>query len=374
MRKPARNLLYVVLGFVCVALLVQGVGLQLPGIVRTLAAVSGATVSGATVSSPSSDGSQAEPPGAVMPSAYASEKACTASSSIETSFNSTPIAEGNVIWFNSAMQVDGLGSDAATVFLNDSMITFAANGTNYSLPVPAATITFDPAATAASTSFDAASNRWATIVPGGLSGRAFLSGLAFAVPAGGLPGGISSVTWSAAFSSDAPGVTAQWGWGAAVYTAIATDYNALAVNPVGEGRPSHGAMLLSKGENSENVSVGKPASLEAFVTGGAGGDGGSNFTGSYGAVASVTPCAAGASAQPRTNSRTTITLGTRSPLVTTGLAITKTCPSQEPPSTLFQCTFTVQNQDPVNTVINLAVTNEVPFPGGGPVAIPCNVG
>src|SRR6266540_361025 len=375
MRKPARNLLYVVLGFVCVALLVQGVGLQLPGIVRTLAAVSGATVSGATVSSPSSDGSQAEPPGAVMPSAYASERACTASSSIETSFNSTPIAEGNVIWFNSAMRVDGLGSDAATVFLNDSMITFAANGTNYSLPVPAATITFDPAAAAASTSFDAASNRWATIVPGGLSGRAFLSGLAFAVPAGGLPGGISSVTWSAAFSTDTPGVTGDWGWGAAVYTTIGTDYNALAVNPADGGQPSQGATLLSRAENNENGagqidSVGKPASLEAFVTGGAGSDGGSNFTGSFVGTRSVTPCAAGASAQPKTNTRTTITLGDRSGagtngvLVTTGLAISKTCPPQVAPSTAFQCTFTVQNLDPDNNVINLTTNNTVPFPGG----------
>ena len=168
-------------------------------------------------------------------------------SSIESSFNSTPIAEGNFIWFNSAIHVDGPGSDAATIFLNDSAITFAANGTNYSLAVPAATITFDPAATAASTSFDAASNRWATIVPGGFSGRAFLSGLAFPVPAGGLPGGISSVTWSAAISTDKPGVTAQWGWGAAVYTTFGTDYNALAVNPVGEGQPSQGAKLLSKG-------------------------------------------------------------------------------------------------------------------------------
>ena len=34
MRRPARNLLYVVLGFVCVALLVQGVGLQLPRVLR----------------------------------------------------------------------------------------------------------------------------------------------------------------------------------------------------------------------------------------------------------------------------------------------------------------------------------------------------
>src|SRR6266511_3259617 len=374
MRKPARNLLYVVLGVVCAALLVQGVGLKLPGIMKALTAVSGATVS-----SPSSVESQAASAGAAVSSALVSEKACTGSSSIESSFNATPIAGGNFIWFNSAIHVDGPGSDAATLFLNDSAITFAANGRNYNLSVPAARITFDPAATAASTSFDAASNRWATIVPGGLSGKVFLSGLAFPVPAGGLPGGISSVTWSAAISTDKPGVTAQWGWGAAVYTTIATDYNALAVNPVGEGRPSHGAMLLSKGENSENVSVGKPASLEAFVTGGAGGDGGSNFTGSYGTVGSVTPCAAGASAQPRTNSRTTITVGNRGgagtngPLVTTGLAITKTCPPQEPPSTLFQCTYTIQNQDPDNTVINLAVTNEVPFPGGSPVAVPCLV-
>src|SRR6266536_2205643 len=370
MRRPARNFLYVVLGVVCIALLVQGVGLKLPRVLNMLSAVSVAPPS-----SQSSIGSEASSVG--IQSAASTEKACTGLNSIESSFNSAAIAEGNFIWFNSAIHVDGAGTDGATIFLNDSAITFAANGTNYSLAVPAAAITFDPAATAASTSFDAASNRWATIVPGGFSGRAFLSGLAFPVPAGGLPGGISSVTWSAAFSSDAPGVTAQWGWGAAVYTTFATDYNALAVNPVGEGRPSHGAMLLSKGENSENVSVGKPASLEAFVTGGAGGDGGSNFTGSYGAVGSVTPCAAGASAQPRTNSRTTITVGNRGgagtngPLVTTGLAITKTCPAQEPPSTLFQCTYTIQNQDPVNTVINLAVTNEVPFPGGGPVAIPC---
>ena len=55
--------------------------------------------------------------------------------------------------------------------------------------------------------------------------------------------------------------------------------------------------------------------------------------------------------------------------VTTGLNITKTCPSVEPPNTGFQCTFTVQNQDPANTVTGLAVTNTVPFPGG-PVSPP----
>ncbi len=152
MRRPVRNLLYVVLGFVCVALLVQGIGLKLPGIMRALTAVSGAALS-----SPSSVGGQAASPGATTSAAFVTEKACTGLSSIESSFNSAAIAEGNFIWFNSAIHVDGAGSDAATIFLNDSAITFAANGTNYSLAVPAATISFDPAATAASTSFDAAS-------------------------------------------------------------------------------------------------------------------------------------------------------------------------------------------------------------------------
>lgn len=57
-----------------------------------------------------------------------------------------------------------------------------------------------------------------------------------------------------------------------------------------------------------------------------------------------------------------------------GVAITKTCPGPAPvPSgTMFQCTFTVQNQDSQNSVNTLAVTNTVPFPGGVTTAVPCN--
>ena len=124
---------------------------------------------------------------APVPSTTQMERSCTVLSTIESSFNATPIAEGNVIWFNSALRVDGLASGPTSIFLNDSTISFAANGKNYSLAVPAATVVIDPAATVASTGFDAANIRWVTIVPGRLSGRAFLSGLAFPVPAGGLP-------------------------------------------------------------------------------------------------------------------------------------------------------------------------------------------
>src|SRR4029077_19954111 len=284
MRRPTRNLLYVVLGFICVALLVEGVGLQLPKVLKMLTAVSGASFSSPSPSSPSSGGSEVASSVATVSSADMTDRSCTGLNSIESSFNAAPIAEGNYIWFNSAIRVNGVGSDTARIFLNDSTIAFAANGTNYNLPVPGATLTSDAAATAASTTFDEASNRWATTVPGSLSARAFLSGLAFPVPAGGLPGGISSVTWSASFSTDTRGVTAQWGWGAAVYTTIGTDYNALAVNPVDEGQsgPSAGPVVKaqSRVEAGQMDSVGKPASLEAFVIAGAGGDGGSDFTGS----------------------------------------------------------------------------------------------
>ena len=375
MRRPVRNLLYVVVGLACVALLVQGAGLKLPVIMRALTAVSGATVS-----SPSSDGSQAASSGATMSSAatmssdatmssaHESDRACTGLSSIESSFNSTAIGEGNTIWFNSAIHVDGAGSDGATIFLKDSAITFAANGTNYRLAVPAAAISFDPGATAASTSFDAANNRWVTIVPGGYSGRTFLSGLAFPVPAGGLPGGISSVTWSAAISADKAGVTAQWGWGAAVYTTFETDYNALGINPVDEGQAaSQGAKMLSSSESGAGGmdSVGKPASLEAFVTGGAGGDGVSDFTGSVmtGVMNAVTPCLASASS----TSRSTITLadkagtervpGTERILLPRGMGSTKTCvPSPATGGAAIQCSYTMQNLDPTDPVTGLVVS------------------
>src|SRR5450759_3428122 len=323
MRRPTRNFFYVVLGLISVGLLVQGIGLQLPTrVLKMLSAVSGAALSSpssAPSSSPSSaPSSSSSSVGAASGGVAVSTSAdlsdtCTALSSNGSSFNSAPIAEGNVIWFNSAIRVNGLGSDAATIFLNDSTITFAANGSSYNLAVPGAATTFDPAATAATTAFDAASNRWVTTVPSGLSGRAFLSGLAFPVPAGGLPGGVGAVTWSAAFSTDTPGVTAQWQWAAAVYSTFGPDYNALAVKPVDGDQTSQSARSGNPDNQAgQNLgSAGKPANLEAFLTAGASGGGGSNFTGSFFGMSDVTPCAAGSSDQPRSISQTVTTLAMR---------------------------------------------------------------
>src|SRR5258706_5729467 len=225
------------------------------------------------------------------PSAAAS---CTELSAIELSFNQTPIAEGSVIWFHSAMSVNGLGSDPATIFLTDASISFTANGTSYNLPVADTRITFDPSAAEATTSFDAASNRFTTIVPSGLSGRAFASGLAFPVPEGGLPEDIGAVAWSASVSTDTPGVSAEWQWAAAVYTDFSSDYNALGIKPLDRSPASQGASLRSKADDGAAGrgmdSVGQPTGLEAVVTGGARGEAGTDFTGAFGAASLGTPC------------------------------------------------------------------------------------
>src|SRR5258706_9684363 len=219
---------------------------------------------------------------------------CTELSAIELSFHPTPIAEGNVIWFHSAMSVNGLGSDPATIFLTDATISFTANGTSYNLPVADTRITFDPSAAEATTSFDAASNRFTTVVPSGLSGRAFASGLAFPVPEGGLPEDIGAVAWSASVSTDTPGVSAEWQWAAAVYTDFSSDYNALGIKPLDRSPASQGASLRSKADDGAAGrgmdSVGQPTGLEAVVTGGARGEAGTDFTGAFGAASLGTPC------------------------------------------------------------------------------------
>src|SRR5450830_405305 len=340
MKRSSRNVLYVFFGLICVALVAQ-----------MLTAVSGATLSSRSsspsLSPPSSSSSVGAASGGVAVSTPVDlSDTCTALSSNESSFNLAPIAEGNVIWFNSAIRVNGLGSDPARIFLNDSTITFAANGKTYNLAVPGATITFDPGAAAATTGFDDAGNRWKTTVPSGLSGRAFLPGLAFRVPDAGLPGGVDAVTWSAAFSTDTPGVTAQWQWAAAVYNTFGPDYNALAVKPVDGDQTSQSANLVARSENPDNQagqnlgSAGKPANLEAFLTAGASGGGGSNFTGSFFGMSDVTPCAAGSSDQPRSISQTVTTLArrgsSRTPITLTprrALAV-PTCPAPGTPGSL----------------------------------------
>ena len=202
-------------------------------------------------------------------------------SSIASNFNGTAIPGGSFIWFSSVFKASGLGSQPVRVFLRAASLQFTAGGATYNLPVPDATITISPSATSATTSFDSSKNAWITNLPStGLAGNSFLSGMTFPVPASGLPGGINPVTWSGTFYSDTSGVSINWQWAAAVYTSFGSDYRSLNVKPVDD-------TSASVYKNSDHA--GTPEAYKTFVTGGARGGGGSNYTGSYSATASVLP-------------------------------------------------------------------------------------
>lgn len=208
--------------------------------------------------------------------AYAQYQECT--STIDANFNGTAITQGDYIWFTGVINVKGLGSSPTTLFVSHATINFTANNTTYNLKVPSSAITFSSATTTATTNFTQLKplflgKGWRTQLPlSGLAGNDLMTAVEFSVPAGGLPGGIKNVAFTATFSSFTVGLTVNWQWAAAVYSSFDTDYNGLGVKPVDDNQAS-----IYK--NSDHA--GTAENFKTFVLGGARGGGGSNFTGSY---------------------------------------------------------------------------------------------
>jgi len=177
------------------------------------------------------------------------------------------------------MKVSGVPSTGATITVSGATVQFTANNTAYSLPVPDAVITFSSSASSSTTTFDAVHNQWNTTLPVSYSGNVFLAGLSEYLSTA-LPGGINPVNWTATFYTDKSGVSLQWQWAAAVYTSFSANYSSLGVKPIDA---TSGSAYL----NSDHA--GTPENYKSYVTGGARGGGGSNWTGSYSGTASVTP-------------------------------------------------------------------------------------
>jgi hypothetical protein len=221
-----------------------------------------------------------------IPIAEAHGAFCTPNpTAIQSNFNGTAIPAGDLIWFSAVLKVQGLPSgQSATLFFESQDITFTANGFSYdtaSAFMPTAQVTISPSATQAQTTFT--NGTWQTVTPPNTAGNIFLSGYAFSQSlfgqSGGLPGGISPVTWKGMFRNpnNFP-LTVNWQWAAAVYTTFSTDNNALGVKPVDDNQ-------ASQYKNSDHA--GTPENFKSSVTGGARGGGGSNYTGSLSATASV---------------------------------------------------------------------------------------
>jgi len=206
---------------------------------------------------------------------------CLAKTSNSANFNGTAISGGSYVWFNSNFTGTGIPTKGATVTLTNSRISFTANGVNYNLAVPDSMIVFSSSATCSKVSFDAVNKEWDVTVPVSGSDEIFLSGLAFPVPAAGLPGGIQNVTWSGTFETGTSGISFQWKWGAAVYTSFSTNYNSLDVKPTHQSACSY--------NNGDHAGTPENAAYQSTVIGGGTGGGGSNFTGSWSGTMSVNP-------------------------------------------------------------------------------------
>jgi hypothetical protein len=211
---------------------------------------------------------------------------CEATATNSSNFNGTPVSAGSFIWFNSHFKATNV-KNGTVIDFTQGTITFTAGGTSYNLAVPDAEITFSSNSSCTSTSFDSLNNRWVTTVPISGDDEIFLTGLAWPVPSGGLPGGVNPVNFNGTYSSSTPGVSIQMQWSAAAYSSFTTDYNKLQIKAghqtaCGVNNGDHAG--TPEGVDNSNTP------WKHFVVGGARGGGGSNFTGSWSGTLSIPIC------------------------------------------------------------------------------------
>jgi hypothetical protein len=216
-----------------------------------------------------------------------------------------PAPGGSYVWYTSHFAAQGLPTSGTVHFhATNQSIDFkytdpvTRQAITDHLAVPDADITYTDTVSVASTTFSG--GHWVTTVPLHYNGNVFFSGLAFNVPANGLPGGINPVTWTGTFTVDetlSKAPTLQWQWAAAAYTQfpapnpdISALYNALKVKPVDDNKIS--AYQNSDQAGTPEGTIGT-APVKNFVTGGARGGGGSNFTGGNSGTVAVTPSKSG---------------------------------------------------------------------------------
>jgi len=208
---------------------------------------------------------------------------------------------GNTIWFTAVVNnIKGLpASQQAKLYMTNASITFTANDTQYNLPVPNGVVTFNSMSqgSGAKTGFDTTNSRWSTnVAKNAATGNTFVTGIAFPVPAS-FPTGIQNVIFTAAFSTDTPGMTMQWQWNAGVYTQFSPTY----------ATTGNGNILgVNAEDGTANMNgtdpAGTPETYKQYATFGATG-------GYFSAASGIVPTVAQVSAAPSSLDFSTQTVG-----------------------------------------------------------------
>lgn len=196
---------------------------------------------------------------------------------IRSDFRNVAVAGGNTIWFNSAFEVRDVPKQLIQVSFFHASVRFqykdvGGNLVTVNQTLPDARVTIDPSATGASTTFDSVNNVWLTTIPFDLDDDAFLTGMPWIVPPGGIPADVEPVTVCGAFASDSAGIEIGWRWAAAAYSFFGGDNNTLGVKPMDTDHDNRA---------TNHDRAGTPEHFKQFVIPGARGKGGKNYTGSY---------------------------------------------------------------------------------------------
>jgi len=185
--------------------------------------------------------------------------------SISSNFNGTSIPIGDYIWLNAHL-VNPSGLTAGSLLFSNQQVFVddPTAGEDRTYNIPDALVTFVSGTNTQTTTFNSTLNRWeTTIYLGSAHNDPFFAGLAVQPNADHQSS--NPVTWSCDVTASASlvGLNFGWQWAAAVYTSFSTNYNSLGVLAVDNSHQS-----------------GTPVNYENYVTGGARGGGGSNYTGS----------------------------------------------------------------------------------------------
>jgi uncharacterized repeat protein (TIGR01451 family) len=181
------------------------------------------------------------------------------------SFNSQNPGNGYV-WCNAHLSCNP--GKACTVYCQNATVTLSCNdGNSYTFPVPNCQVNFTNCS-GGSCSFDG--SNWATTLPCAGDSQIFLTGC-------GIPwqsdfANCKSVCWTGTFSCSTPGVNCSWQWGSACY-------NNSNLGNCGNVNVK-ACQQTSCGYNNGDY-AGTPENCKSSCQGGASGNGGNNYCGSF---------------------------------------------------------------------------------------------